>query len=142
MQGTPAAADLPLAKVRVPEPKPELPLGHGAILHMGHGAKGLENSLWDMEQYFIAARVSVGEQVTIPTMYLTGDAKLWWRTRTSDNAVGGLPNIEIWETLKKERKDQFLPTNTSWMARESLKKLKETGSIRDYVKEFSSLMGI
>ena len=27
-----------------------------------------------------------------------------------------------------------------WLARESLKKLKHTGSVRDYVKEFSSLM--
>ena len=45
VQGTPAAADLPPAKVPVPEPKPKLPLGHGAILHMGHGAKGLEKSL-------------------------------------------------------------------------------------------------
>ena len=40
--------------------------------------------------------------------------------------------------MKKELKDQFLPTNTTWMARESLKKLKQTGSIRDYVKEFRS----
>ena len=42
--------------------------------------------------------------------------------------------------MKKELKDQFLPTNTAWMARESLKKLKQTGSVRDYVKEFSSLI--
>ena len=73
-------------------------------------------------------------------MYLTGDAKLWWRTRSSDDAAAGRPKIEIWEILKKEQKDQFLPTNTTWMARESLKKLKQTGSIRDYVKEFSSLI--
>ena len=37
-----------------------------------------------MEQYFIVARIHVGEQVTITTMYLLGDAKLWWRTRSSD----------------------------------------------------------
>ena len=48
--------------------------------------------------------------------------------------------IERWEILKKELKDQFLPTNTAWMARESLKKLKQTGSIRDYVTDFSSLI--
>ena len=46
----------------------------------------------------------------------------------------------MWEILKKELKDQFLPTNTAWMARESLKKLKQTSSVRDYVKEFSSLI--
>ena len=91
-----------------------------------HNAKDLENFLWDMEQYFIAARIYVGEQVTITTMYLTCNAKLWWRTRSSDNAAAGRPKIERWEILKKELKDQFLPTNTTWMAKESLKKLKQT----------------
>ncbi|KAK4381993.1 RNA-directed DNA polymerase [Sesamum angolense] len=41
---------------------------------------------------------------------------------------------------EKELKDQFLPCNTSWLARESLRKLKHRGTVRDYVKEFSSLM--
>ena len=36
--------------------------------------------------------------------------------------------------------DQFLPTNAGWLARESLKGLKHIDSVRDYVKEFSSLM--
>ena len=93
-----------------------------------------------MEQYFIAARIPVGEQVIITTMFLTGNAKLWWRTRSSDDAAAGRLKIERWEILKKELKDQFLPTNTVWMARESLKKLKQMGSVRDYVREFSSLI--
>ena len=42
--------------------------------------------------------------------------------------------------MKKELKDQFLPCNKAWVARESLKKLKHMNSIREYVKEFSSLM--
>ena len=40
----------------------------------------------------------------------------------------------------KELWDQFLPCNTSWLARDSLKKLKQTGSTRKYVKQFSSLL--
>ena len=84
-------------------------------------------------------REPVGEQVTITTMYFSGNAKLWWWTRSSDDAAVGRPKIERWEILKKELKNQFLPTNTTWMARESLQKLKQTGSIRDYVKELSSL---
>lgn len=45
-------------------------------------AKDLENFLWDMEEYFKAARVPEGEKVRITSMYLTGDAnKLWWRRR-------------------------------------------------------------
>ena len=107
--------DPPLAKVRVLEPKP---------FGVARNAKDLENFLWDMEQYFIAARIPIGEQVTITTVYLMGDVKLWWWTRTSDDAAARRPKIERWEILKKELKDQFLPTNTTWMARESLKKLK------------------
>lgn len=30
--------------------------------------------------------------------------------------------------------------NTTWVTRESLNKLKQTSSIRDYIKEFSSLI--
>ena len=42
--------------------------------------------------------------------------------------------------VKRELKDQILLTNAGWLARESLKGLKHTDSVRDYVKEFSSLM--
>ena len=47
--------------------------------------------------------------------------------------------IETWDILKQELKDQFLPYNSLWVARESLRGLRHTGSVRDYVKEFSSL---
>lgn len=94
-----------------------------------------------MEEYFKAARVPEGEKVRITSMYLTGDAnKLWWRRRMEDDAYAGRPTIERWEVLKKELKDQFLPCKTAWVARDSLKKLKHTGTVREYVKELSSLM--
>ena len=57
-----------------------------------------------------------------------------------DDAESGRPQIDSWETLKRELKEQFLPTNSTWLARESLKRLKHTGSMREYVKEFSSIM--
>ena len=100
-------------------------------------AKELENFLWDLEQYFKAAHVPEQERVSVAGMYLSGDAKLWWRTRTVDDS---LPRIETWDDLKHAMQDQFLPTNTSWMAREALRKLKHSGTVRDYVKEFSSLL--
>ena len=92
-----------------------------------------------MEQFFKAAYVSGGKKVFITSMYLTGDAKLWWRMRMEDDAKSGRPQIITQETLK-EFKDQFLPINTTWMARESLKRLRHTRSMGKYVKEFSSLM--
>ncbi|KAK4381995.1 hypothetical protein Sango_2914600 [Sesamum angolense] len=105
----------PMSKVKVPNPKP---------FGGARSAKELENFLWDMEMYFQVARILVAEKVSITSMYLTSDAKLWWGTRIFDDANANRDKIETWDVLKKELKDQFLPCNTSWLARESLRKLK------------------
>ncbi|KAG6518262.1 hypothetical protein ZIOFF_021666 [Zingiber officinale] len=117
-------------EIKVPEPK-----SYGGA----RSAKELENFLWDMEQYFLATRVSKTEKVAISSMYLGGDAKLWWRTRMVDDADAGREQIDTWARLK-ELKAQFLPGNVSWIARDGLKRFKQKGSVRDYVKEFTSLM--
>jgi hypothetical protein len=119
------------SKPKLPEPK---------CFGGARSSKELENFLWDMEQYFSVARIGAAEQVDLTVMYLTGDAKLWWRTRTKDDLSAGRPKIETWERLKKELKEQFLPNNTSWIARDELKRLKQDRSVRDYVKSFSSLI--
>ena len=118
-------------KFRVLEPK---------VFNCNRNAKELENFLQDMEQFFKAAHVPDSEKVSITSLYLTSDAKLWWRTRIEGDAESGKPQITTWETLKNELKDQFIPTNKTWVARESLKGLRHTGSMRDYVKKISSLM--
>ena len=33
-----------------------------------------------------------------------------------------------------------MPTNTAWVARDALKKLKQIATVKEYVKTFSSLM--
>ncbi|KAL2527518.1 Uncharacterized protein Adt_12572 [Abeliophyllum distichum] len=78
-------------------------------------AKEVENFLFDIEQYFLATNIEDGaRRVTTSTMYLGGDAKLWWQTKYAD-----------------------IQTNRAqWVLRE----LKHTGSIRDYVKTFSGHM--
>ena len=118
-------------KVRVPEPK-----DFGGA----RSAKELENFLWDMDQFFKAAQVADEEKVSITGMYLLGDAKLWWRTRLEGDAESSRPQISTWEILKRELKEQFLPTNVAWLAQESLRRLKQTRTMHDYVKEFNSLM--
>lgn len=45
-------------------------------------SKEFKNFFWDIEQYFSGAKISLNEQVNIVMMYLTGDAKLWWRTKS------------------------------------------------------------
>ena len=73
MQSVPSAMNPPPTKVRVHKPKP---------FGGAQNAKDLENFPWDMKQYFIATRIPIGKQITITTMYLLGDAKLWWQTRS------------------------------------------------------------
>jgi hypothetical protein len=66
ISGIPMGGEAP--KLKVPKPKPFT----GA-----RSAKELKNFPWDMEQYFQAACIPKEECVTITTMYLIGDAKMW-----------------------------------------------------------------
>ena len=79
---------VPHTKVKVSKPKP---------FNGARNAKDLENFLWDMEQYFKAARVPSQEIVTITSMYLSRDAKLWGRTQVHDDADVGRGKINSWE---------------------------------------------
>ena len=119
------------SKPKMPEPK---------CFGRARSSKELENFLWDMEQYFSVAKIGVAEQVDLTVMYLTGDAKLWWWTRTKDDLSVGRPKIETSDLLKQVLKEQFLPNNTSWIAQEELKRLKHERSVREYVKSFCSLI--
>jgi hypothetical protein len=47
-----------------------------------------------MKQYFEVAKIGANEQVNITTMYLSSDAKLWWRIQINDDLNTGLPKIE------------------------------------------------
>ena len=54
-----------------------------------------------MEQYFTAARLPDADKLNITTMYLTSDAKLWWRTRNEYDVSTGRPRIDTWDKLIK-----------------------------------------
>jgi len=55
----------------------------------------------------------MAEQVDLTVMYLTGDTKISWRLRTKKDLSVGCPKIKMWDRLKQELKEQFLPNNTS-----------------------------
>lgn len=73
-------------------------------------------------------------------MYLSDKAKIFWRTRFDEVVSLNLPQIETWEMLKKELKTQFLLSNSSWLARDELRRSKQSSTVRDYITDFSSLM--
>ncbi|RVW12084.1 hypothetical protein CK203_087328 [Vitis vinifera] len=103
-------------------------------------ANELDNFLCHMERYFKAiALTDEATKVRTATLYLTDIATLWWRRRFA-NMEKGICTIEMWEDFKREIKRQFYPEDVAYLARENMRRLKHTCSIRYYVKEFSSLM--
>ena len=93
-----------------------------------------------MERYFEAiALTDEAAKVRTATLYFTDTTTLWWRRRFADMEKG-ICTIEMWEDFRKEIKRQFYPEDVAYLARKNMRHLKHTGSIRDYVKEFSSLM--
>ncbi|TYK01597.1 reverse transcriptase [Cucumis melo var. makuwa] len=127
----PAGGAIPVSRVKIPEPKPFC----GA-----RDAKALENYIFDLEQYFRATNTVTEEaKVTLATMHLSEDAKLWWRSRFVDIQEGRC-TIDTWDALKRELRSQFFPENVEILARRKLRELKHTGSIREYVKQFAGLM--
>ena len=118
---------------RVEVPKPHTFSGQ-------RDAKELDNYLWHMERYFEAIGFK-DEATKVPTatLYLIDNATLWWRRKFLE-VEKKTCIIDTWADFKREIKKQFYPENVEYMARKKIKHLKHTGSIRDYVKEFSSLM--
>uniref|UniRef100_A0A803MZL3 Chromo domain-containing protein n=1 Tax=Chenopodium quinoa TaxID=63459 RepID=A0A803MZL3_CHEQI len=116
-------------KWKIPDPEP---------FSCDGNAKDGENFLRDIEHYFRVAHVPGHDKVSIATMYLAGDVKLWWRSCMELDLVAGRNPIQEWVVVNRELKSQFLPNNASWHARETLKSLHQSEFVRDYVKEFSS----
>ncbi|KAA0063712.1 uncharacterized protein E6C27_scaffold329G002350 [Cucumis melo var. makuwa] len=98
----PVRGAIPVSRVKISEPKPFC----GA-----RDAKALENYIFDLEQYFRATNTVTEEaKVTLATMHLSEDAKLWWRSRFVDMQEGRCA-IDTWDALKRELRSQFFPEN-------------------------------
>ena len=102
-------------------PRVEMPKPHS--FSGNRDAKELDNYLWHMERYFEAIGLNdEATKVRTATLYLLDNATLWWRRKFVEMERGTC-TIDTWADFKREIKKQFYPE-----------------SIRDYVKEFSSLM--
>ncbi|XP_074291321.1 uncharacterized protein LOC141618107 [Silene latifolia] len=103
-------------------------------------SKKIDNFLWSMERYF--QNVLVEDEKTkigTATLYLNEDAILWWRRRELD-IQGGACTISTWNEFKADFKKQFYPENAAELASKKLTDLKQPGSIREYVKQFTTLL--
>uniref|UniRef100_A0A2C9WGY9 Retrotransposon gag domain-containing protein n=1 Tax=Manihot esculenta TaxID=3983 RepID=A0A2C9WGY9_MANES len=100
-------------RTNVPEPK---------AFGGARDVKEVDNFLFDMELFVrVTKRESEENKLLILPLYLVDDAKLWWRN-------------------KIELRAQFCPENVAYDARCKLGELQQTGSVRDYVRDFSRLM--
>ncbi|XP_070018206.1 uncharacterized protein [Nicotiana sylvestris] len=103
-------------------------------------AQEVKNFLWYLENYFRHGKVRDDEaKINTAVLYLSETAMLWWRRKMTDMDKG-LCTISTWDQFKAEFKRQFFPNNVLYEARHKLRELKQTRSIRNYVKEFTTLM--
>ncbi|KAL0401930.1 UNVERIFIED_CONTAM: hypothetical protein Slati_4222900 [Sesamum latifolium] len=95
---------------------------------------GIADMRRDMEQmliqigllqraYFLAANVEdEARKVSTATMYLTGDAKLWWRTKYSEIQANQV-RLDTWALLWEAIRVQFFPENVEYNARWAFRRL-------------------
>ncbi|KGN54394.2 hypothetical protein Csa_018899 [Cucumis sativus] len=69
--------------------------------------------------------------------FLRDAAQLWWRRRYADQNGNA---IQTWEQFKAELRKHFVPHNAEMESRAKLRRLRHTGNILDYVKEFTTIM--
>ncbi|KAL4281386.1 hypothetical protein GQ457_03G039320 [Hibiscus cannabinus] len=103
-------------------------------------AQEVDNFLYGLDQYLGAVGiVEDASKIQTASLYLTDTAMLWWRRRRHDIEKGTC-TISTFDDFKKELKRQFYPENAEDEARARLRRLKQSGNIRDYIKEFTNLV--
>ncbi|KAK3007726.1 hypothetical protein RJ639_027908 [Escallonia herrerae] len=99
-------------------------------------AKQVSNFFWHLEQYFEALDIDDEEEkVQTTVMYLTDTTALWWRRRYTDGC-----DVNTWEKFKGELKMQLYLESIEDMAMINLRRLRQNGSIHQYVREYSTLL--
>lgn len=100
----------------------------------------VDNFLLGLDQYFGAVGITEDDaKIRTVTLYLTDTDMLWWRRRRGDVKKGEC-TIITFDDFTKELKRQFYPENAEDEARARLRRLKHSGSIHDYIKDFANLV--
>ncbi|KAJ0944403.1 putative transcription factor interactor and regulator CCHC(Zn) family [Helianthus annuus] len=103
-------------------------------------ARAVDDFLWEMERYFEGVNViDDATKIKTVTLYLKDTAGLWWRRKHAEIEKGTCI-LNTWADFIREIKKQFYPENAENEAKSRLRKLKQTGTIKDYIKEFTTLV--
>uniref|UniRef100_A0A0D3BQN0 Ty3 transposon capsid-like protein domain-containing protein n=1 Tax=Brassica oleracea var. oleracea TaxID=109376 RepID=A0A0D3BQN0_BRAOL len=89
------------------------------------------------KQYFAYQGVPRAQKVSFASYHLTEEANEWWLA--TSKALGIDPNNAPWETFQEELWNRFGPTEGENF-HEALSKIKQTGTLREYQRDFERLM--
>lgn len=104
-------------------------------------AQELRQFIFDTEAYFRATHVvEDDEKINIATMYMIDKAKEWWMGVYEDIRDRRRAQFATWDQFREAMVKQFYPENVRYNARRTLFELKQTGSVSDYVKEFTGVL--
>jgi hypothetical protein len=116
--------------------KPALPANYSGK----NNSESLEAWLFSIESYFRMTGVSLDSQkIDLAGSLLRGPASVWHRNVCSDL----LPDefrVHDWSEFKQELRDNFVTTNPARLAREKFYSIRQSGDLREYVREFRLLM--
>ncbi|CAN6677113.1 unnamed protein product [Malus baccata var. baccata] len=103
-------------------------------------AKELDTFVWNVERYFKYLKLEDDEsKISTATMFLADNALMWWRRRSMEIEQGTF-SLTTWDEFKKDLMLHLYPQNAKYEAKEKLRWLKQTGSVKDYVNTFVSLL--
>jgi hypothetical protein len=109
--------------------------------YKGHrNVQAIRTYILRLEEYFQAASNLTPEaQLLVASTYLELNAEVWWQSHLKSHPKGLPGKITTWNQFKIALRDHFLPANAMRSARDQLAKLKQLGSVQDYLTRFNSL---
>lgn len=90
-----------------------------------------------IKQYFTFHEIPREQRVSFASYHLTAEANSWWQAISKALMLD--PNTAPWETFEQELWVRFGPSEGENF-HEALSKIHQTGSLREYQKEFERLM--
>jgi hypothetical protein len=98
-------------------------------------ANKVKDFIVELELYFEAQRAREEDKITIAVTFLKEHALLWW-TRYRDENAGVVSNL-TWTGFKGILSDRFTPEYQEIRDGMALMRLKQTGSLHAYVRDFN-----
>lgn len=99
----------------------------------------VDNFLFGLKRYFDALGVNDDvARINNALIYLRDAAQLWWRRKHAEREKEQC-SIWMWDQFKAELRKHFVSHNAGEKAKGTLRRLRQTGGVLDYVKEFTTL---